>query len=93
MGILKCLRRKLHSSWLLLFNLPVMSDSFATPGTVAHQAPLSMGFSRKEYWSVLLLPPPGELPHPGIKPASASPALQADSLPLIAQGSNLDSLE
>ena len=43
---------------------------FATPWTVAHQAPLSMGFSRQEYWSGLPFPPPGDLPNPGIKPAS-----------------------
>ena len=41
---------------------------FATPWTVAHQAPLSMGFSRQEYWSGLLCPPPGDLPNLGIKP-------------------------
>jgi len=46
-----------------------------TPGTVAHQAPLDMEFSRQEYWSGLPLPPPGDLPNPGIKPMSpASPA-------------------
>ena len=45
-----------------------------------HQAPLSMGFSRQEYWSGLPCPPPGDLPNPGIKPAS--PALNVDSLPL-----------
>ena len=39
---------------------------FATPWTVAHQAPLSMGFSRQEYWSGLPFPPPGDLPDPGI---------------------------
>ena len=39
----------------------------ATPWTVAGQAPLSMGFSRQEYWRGLLFPPPGDLPHPGIK--------------------------
>ena len=50
----------------------------ATPWTVAHQAPLSMEFSRQEYWSGLLFPSPGDLPDPGIKPRSA--ALQADSL-------------
>ena len=44
-----------------------MSDS-ATLWTVAHQAPLSMRFSRREYWSELLCPPPGDLPNPGIKP-------------------------
>ena len=49
-----------------------------TPWTVACQAPLSMGFSRQEYWSGLPCPSPGDLPDPGIKPAS--PALQA-SLP------------
>ena len=54
---------------------------FATPWTVAHQAPLSMGFPRQEYWSRLPFPPPGDLPDPGIKTASpASPAL-ADCLP------------
>ena len=41
-----------------------------TPWTVAHQAPVSMGFSRQDDWSRLLHPPPGDLPHPGIKPAS-----------------------
>ena len=51
---------------------------FATPWTVAHQAPLSMGFSRREYWSGLPFPSPGDLPNPGIKPGS--PALQADAL-------------
>ena len=40
---------------------------FVTPWTVAHQAPLSTGFSRQEYWSELLCPPPGDLPDPGIK--------------------------
>ena len=51
-----------------------MSDS-ATPWTVAHQAPLSMGFSRQEYWSELSFPSPGALPDPGIE--LMSPALQA----------------
>ena len=54
---------------------------FATPWTVAHQAPLSMGFSRQEYWNGLPCPSPEDLPEPGIESASpASPALQADSL-------------
>ena len=43
---------------------------FVTPWTVAHQGPLSMEFSRQEYWSGLPLPSPGELPKPGIEPAS-----------------------
>ena len=51
---------------------------FATPWTVACQAPLSMGFSRQEYWSGLPFPSPGDLPNPGIEPGS--PALQADAL-------------
>ena len=52
---------------------------FATPWTVAYQAPLSMGFSRQECWSGLPFPSSGDLPNPGIKPGS--PALQADTLP------------
>ena len=53
----------------------VVSNS-ATLWTVAHQAPLSMGFSRQEYWSGLPCPPPGELPDPGIKLTSLmSPVL------------------
>ena len=51
---------------------------FATPWTVACQAPLSMGFSRQEYWSGLPFPSPGDPPNPGIEPGS--PALQADAL-------------
>ena len=52
---------------------------FATPWTAAHEAPLSMGFSRQEYWSGVPLPSPGDLPNPGIEPES--PALQVDALP------------
>ena len=56
---------------------------FAALWTVAHQAPLSMGFSRQEYCNGLPSPPPGELPDPGFKPASPPPlALQVDSLSL-----------
>ena len=55
-----------------------LCPTLATPWTVAHQAPLSMGFSRQEYWSGLPFPSPGDLLDPGIKPRS--PALQADSL-------------
>ena len=53
--------------------------TIATPWTVAWQAPLSMGFSRQDYWSGLPFPSPGDLPYPGIEPRS--PALQADALP------------
>ena len=58
---------------------------FVTLWTVAHQAPLSMGFSRQEYWSGLPFPSPGDLPDPGIE--SVSPALAENSLPLSHQGS------
>ena len=51
---------------------------FATPWTVAHQAPPSMGFSRQEYWGGLPFPSPGDLSDPGIEPRS--PTLQADTL-------------
>ena len=52
---------------------------FATPRTVAYQAPPSMGFSRQEHWSGLPFPSPADLPNPGIEPRS--PALQTDALP------------
>ena len=55
----------------------VVSDS-ATPWTVAHQTPLSMGFSRQEYYSGLPFPSPRDLPDPGIEPGCS--ALRADSL-------------
>ena len=58
---------------LLLFSRSIVSDSFATQCTVVRQAPLSMGFSRQEYWSGLPFPSPGDLPDPAVKPAS--PAL------------------
>ena len=58
---------------------------FAVPWTVACQAPLSMEFSRQEYWNGLPFPFPGDLPDPGIEPAS--PALQVASLLLSLQGS------
>ena len=57
---------------------------FATPWTVALQAPLSIGFSRQEYWNGLSCPPPGDLPKPGIK--AACPALVGGSLPLAPPG-------
>ena len=58
-----------------MLNHSVVSDSEA-PWTVARQAPLSMGFSRQEYWSGLPFPSPGDLPEPGIEPTT--PALQTD---------------
>ena len=64
-----------------------MSDSFVTSWTVTWQAPLSMGFSKQEYWSGLPFPSPGDLPDPEFKPGS--PALQADSLPSESPGKPL----
>ena len=65
-----------------VYNTEVKSLSrvrlFATPWTIAYQAPPSMGFSRQEYWSGLPFPSPGDLPDPGIE--SGSPARQADAL-------------
>ena len=60
------------------FRHSVMSD-FCDLWAVVHQAPLSIGFSRQEYWSELPYPSTGDHPDPGIKPRT--PALQADSLP------------
>ena len=73
----------------LLLSHEVVSNSFAAPWTIGScQAPLSMGFSRQEYWSGLSFLPPGDLPDPGIKPVSL--ALQTDSLPLSHQGSPIE---
>ena len=63
---------------VLVLSRSVMSDSFVAPWTVGLQAPLSMGFPRQEYWSGLPFSSPGDLPDPGIEPASS--ALQVDSL-------------
>jgi len=60
-----------------------MSDS-CDPWTVACQAPLSMGYSKQEYWNGLPFPSPGDLPYPGIKPRS--PAWQAVSLATMLPG-------
>ena len=88
-GSRKCLPRvqwilkqgSLHYRNACVFIHSVVSWLLATPWTVAHQTSLSMGFSRQEYWSIL--PPPGDLPDPGIEPASLVPLLcQVDSLPL-----------
>ena len=67
-----------------------MSSSFATPWTITHQVPPSMGFPRQGYWSGLPFSSPGDLPDPGIEPSSL--VWQMDSLPLIQQGSLIFSL-
>ena len=70
----------MHACMLSRFNRIWL---FVTLWTVAHQAPLSMGFSSQEYWTGLPCPPPKDRPNPGIEPASpVTPALQVDSLPL-----------
>ena len=56
-----------------------MCPTLSIPQTAAHQAPLSMGFSRQEYWIGLPFPSPGDLPNPGIEHRSS--AMQADALP------------
>ena len=56
-----------------------MSNSFEIPWTIALQSPLSMEFSRQEYWSGLPCPPSGDLPYPGTEPESlVSPALAGE---------------
>ena len=67
-------------NWTLLLSCKVMCNSFATPWTVAHQVPLSVGFCRQEYWSGLSFPSLGDLPDSGIKPEFF--ALLVDPLPL-----------
>ena len=57
---------------LLLLSQSAVSDSFATPWTIVHQSPLSVGFPKQEHWSGLPFPTPGDLPNPGIEPASPS---------------------
>ena len=80
---------ELMTSCVFVLSCSVVSDSFRPHGLyVAHQAPLSMGFSREEYWSGLSCPSPGDLPNPGIEPASVvSLCWQVDSLPLRHLGS------
>ena len=68
-------------------NHSVVSDFFVTPWTLAHQALLTMDFSRQEYWSGWPFPFPGDLPNPGTEPGSL--AEQADSLPCKSPGNPL----
>ena len=71
---------KLVTLWSMHVQLLNCIPHFATPWTVVHQAPLSMGFPRQEHWRGLPFPTPEDLPNSGIEPAS--PAWQVDSLPL-----------
>ena len=82
-GIWLHLGQKSHLAVSCHSMLPCSVTSVVSLWIAACQAPLSMGFSRQEYWSGLPFPPPGDPPHPGIKPVSLmSPALVAGSLPL-----------
>ena len=78
------------AAFIFISLCPVVTSDSATIWAVAHQAPLSMGFSRQEYWSGLPCPPLGDLPNPGIEPRS--PTLQADSLLSLATREALISL-
>ena len=94
--ILSCIHSSLDykvpesRNWVSLHSLTqsFQSSLFATLWTAVRQAPLSMGFSRQEYWSGFPFPPLGDLSDLGSEPASfTSPAVQADCLPLSHQGS------
>ena len=74
-------RKKVQVLVALVFGL---IQHFETPWTAARQDPLSMEFSRQEFWSGLPCPSPGDLPDPGIEPGS--PTLQADSVPTEPRG-------
>ena len=87
-----CIRRTRDTECISVLSRFSHVQLFAIPWTIAHQAPLSMGFSRQEYWSGLPSPPPGYLPDPGIAPASLmSPALADGSLPLAPPGRGIQS--
>ena len=73
-----------YSKNLCVFSHSVMSDSLQPPGLVARQAPLSMGFSKQEYWSGLPFPSPGDLPDQGSNPGL--PHQRQTLLPLSHQG-------
>ena len=80
--------KSVYLNWCLCDKSLSLVWFFATLWSVALQAALSTGFSRQEYWSGLLCPPPGDVPNPELKPTSSeAPALQADSLLLRDQGS------
>ena len=82
--------QRVGHDWATELNWVIVPDwLFAIPWTVACQAPLSMEFSRQEYWSGLPFPSPGDLPYPGIKHRSS--ALQSNSLPSKPPGKPLSS--
>ena len=83
-GIILALQGGMRARYIYIYICCAMLSPFShvhllvTPWTIAHQAPLFMGFSRQEYWTGLPCPPPGDLPDPRIEPKSLmSPALAA----------------
>ena len=79
---------KKHSTLVIVSYVLSHVILFVTLWTVSRQAPLSLEFSRQEYWSGLPFPSPGDLPDPGTEPGS--PALQADSLQSLDQEDPLE---
>ena len=77
LGLISGQERRFHK-WFVLALVSEVAQLCPTTWTVAYQAPLSIGFSRQEYWNGLPFPSPGDLPDPGIEPGS--PALYADAL-------------
>ena len=75
-----CVYIYIYTHTYIVYSIKLLNHAqlFATPQIVARQDPLSMGFSRQEYWNRLQFPSPEDLPDPGIEPRS--PALQANSL-------------
>ena len=72
---------------MCVLSYSVVSDSFVTPCTVPRQTPLSMEFSRQEYWNGLSFPTPRDLPNPGIKPkCPVSPALADEFFTTVSPG-------
>ena len=81
-----CLISGVNPLWTVVESLSHV-QLFATPGTIARQAPLSMGFSIQEYWSGFPLPSPGDLPDPGMEPNS--PALAGRFFTTMSPGKSL----
>ena len=89
LDLLQCYDFKYHGYTLCMCS--VVSNS-ATPWTVTHETPLSMGFSSQEHWSGFPFPSPGDLPNLGVKSESLASPWQADSLPLCHLGSTMYTL-
>ena len=90
-GVLREDRSLVLALALLLCLVAQLCRTLCDPGTVAHQAPLSMGFSQARILEWVAIPSPGDLPDPGIEPRS--PALQADSSPSEPPGKPINSVQ